>query len=196
LRAPSGDPDIQATHIVEPSEPFMLDTPTALPLAAGTASVAENYRHIRKRITPRDGLALPNAWIKWYDLAADATPVEDDVRMLARDFLTREAVARRFDVRGEIGFAILHRCGVDFYFLLVSTWRNENELWESIYAKATAATPDFSPFAFEGQHRGAFCVWELGAVWHEQQAWSRYLVSRRDAAARAAYVEDQYEGLV
>ena len=31
--------------------------------------------------------------------------------------------------------SILHRCGEDFYFLLVCTWRNENELWETVWAK-------------------------------------------------------------
>ncbi len=37
--------------------------------------------------------------------------------------------------------------------------------------------------------RPAFCVWELGAVCHEQDAWSRYLLSERDADARRAYLE-------
>ena len=43
--------------------------------------------------------------------------------------------------RGELGFVILHRCGEDFYFLLISTWRNENELWETVWAKAGEASP-------------------------------------------------------
>lgn len=33
---------------------------------------------------------------------------------------------------GDLGFAILHRCGESFYFLLVSTWGNDNELWETV----------------------------------------------------------------
>ena len=37
--------------------------------------------------------------------------------------------------------------------------------------------------SFESTHRPTFCVWELGAVWHEQQAWSRYLRSSRDESA-------------
>ena len=41
-----------------------------------------------------------------------------------------------------------------------------------------------------------FCVWVLGAVWHEQQAWTRYLYSERDDAAKYAYVQDQMTGLV
>ncbi len=89
---------------------------------------------------------------------------------------------------------ILHRCGDAFYFLLVSTWRNENELWELVYAKDGPKQLEFQPFAFDGLHRGTFCVWELAVVWHEQQAWKRYLLSARDEAARLTYQRDCYRG--
>jgi hypothetical protein len=45
-------------------------------------------------------------------------------------------------------------------------------------------------------HRGTFCVWELGAVWHERQAWVRFLSSQRDEAAKLAYINDRFSGLV
>jgi hypothetical protein len=48
----------------------------------------------------------------------------------------------------------------------------------------------FAPSATEGRHRPTFCVWELGAVLHEQQAWIRYLRSARDGASRAAWLAD------
>ena len=89
---------------------------------------------------------------------------------------------------------ILHRCGESFYFLLVSTWRNENELWETVWAKNGDGERRFRPWPIEGTHRPTFCVWELGAVWHEQQAWSRYLRSPRDEAEREAYVHDTFAG--
>src|SRR6266566_1231239 len=37
-----------------------------------------------------------------------------------------------------------------------------------------------------------FSVWVLGAVWHEQQAWTRYLYSQRDDPAKYAYAQDQF----
>jgi hypothetical protein len=91
---------------------------------------------------------------------------------------------------------ILHRCGQSFYFLLISTWRNDNELWETVWAKHGDADPAFRPWPVAGTHRPTFCVWELGAVWHEQQAWSDYLRSRRDEAATRTYLEASYEGAV
>src|SRR5260370_37373222 len=36
-----------------------------------------------------------------------------------------------------------------------------------------------------------FSVWVLGALWHEQQAWTRYLYSQRDDPAKYAYAQDQ-----
>ena len=89
---------------------------------------------------------------------------------------------------------ILHRCGEDFYFLLVCTWRNENELWETVWAKDGDERRFFHPWPVEGAHRPTFCVWELGAVCHERQAWSRFLRSSRDAVAKKEYLEDTYTG--
>jgi hypothetical protein len=82
------------------------------------------------------------------------TPVDPEVRALARAFVERECMARTPELAGGLGFVVLHRCGADFYFLLVSTWRNENELWESVYAKDNAAAPEFRTFTFAGAHRG------------------------------------------
>jgi hypothetical protein len=39
-------------------------------------------------------------------------------------------------------------------------------------------------------------VWELGAVWHEQQAWSRFLRSERGADDVDADLADSYAGQV
>ena len=123
---------------------------------------------------------------------------------------TEEQAAEGFSIEGQadrltfdsaadlndLGFVVLHRCGESFYFLLVSTWRGSNELWESVYAKPNAAATDFSVWPREGRHVPTFCVWELGAVWHEQQAWVRFLRSGRDEAAVEAYMRDQIYGPV
>ena len=88
--------------------------------------------------------------------------------------------AGRWTSRASWDFVILHRCSAEFYFLLVCSWRHENEIWKSTFAR-DGGDPDFKEFTFATPHRGTYCVWELGAVWHEQQAWKRYL---RSAAGR------------
>lgn len=150
--------------------------------------VATNYIHRDKAYQPHEPLELGSVTLKWYDLAAPATPVAAGTRAQARAFLAREHAAGRGGLADELGFAILHRCGERFHFLLVVTWRNENEMWESVYALDRA--PDFERFESAGAHRGTFCVWELACVMAEKQAWERYLRSARDDAAQRMWLAE------
>jgi hypothetical protein len=164
--------------------------------AVAQASVAADYRHDDKFARSEPSLALGETVLKWYDVAPDDAPVPLAIRALARRSL-RDACRRdELGALGELGFVILHRCGEDFYFLLVCTWRNENELWETVWAKNGDADVLFGAWSTEGVHRPTFCVWELGAVGHEREAWMRYLVSERDEGARHAYLRDCYTGIV
>jgi hypothetical protein len=158
--------------------------------------VAHGYVHIPKLARPAERLTLRDAALKWYDLAPEDAPVPLAVRALARRNLRDASKAGALGLSGDLGFVILHRCGESFYFLLVATWRNDNELWETVWAKDGDAQPAFRPWPVEGPHRPTFCVWELGAVLHEQQAWSRFLLSPRGQADEEAYLATTFEGLV
>lgn len=154
-------------------------------------SVDPSYRHGDKAVAARPVLAAGARRLKWYDIAADDLPVPKEVHAMARDFLAGADLSQL----GELGFVILHRCGADFYFLIVCSWRGNNEIWESVHAK-DAGDAGFREFPHPGPHRGTYCVWEMGAVAHESQAWRRYLMSKRDDTAREAWLRDQYEGVI
>jgi len=160
------------------------------------ASVAADYRHAEKFAHAEPGLALGDTNLKWYDVAPDDAPVPLAIRAVARRCLRDAARSDELGTLGELGFVILHRCGDDFYFLLVCTWRNENELWETVWAKNGDSDVLFRPWPTDGEHRPTFCVWELGAVCHEREAWTRYLLSARDKSAKDAYLHDSYSGVV
>jgi hypothetical protein len=147
------------------------------------------YRHAPKRVTPGEPLERPGAMLKWYGLHPDDRPVPDDLTRKARSLLATAPL----EAAG-LGFVLLHRCGKDFYFLIVCTWRNSNELWETVFYKDGDAMPDFAPFPREGAHKPAFCVWELVPVWHEQKAWERFLTSSRDEAAAQVWLADRFAG--
>ncbi len=147
------------------------------------------YRHTPKRIVACGPVEPDCAILKWYELAAEDEPVPDEIKRLARTFLTRTSL----EAKG-LGFVILHRCGNDFYFLLVSTWRGNNEIWESVYYKDGARMADFALFPRDGAHKSTFCVWELAAVSHEQKAWTSFLLSPRDVSAAQAWLGDTYAG--
>ncbi len=157
-------------------------------------TIAPDYEHVAKLVSPGPSIVVADAILKWYDIAAESTPVEDDVRALAEVALREAARAGELSLAGDLGFVILHRCGESFYFLLISTWRNENELWETVWAKDGDSDQTFHAWPTEGTHRPTFCVWELAAVCHEQREWSRYLRSARDDTAKQAYVRSSFEG--
>jgi hypothetical protein len=165
-------------------------------LSGSLSAVRADYRHISKQIRPAPPITLDDAVLKWYDIAPAAEPVPCDLQVLARGNLRAAAESGSLGLAGDLGFVILHRCGDSFYFLIVATWRNDNEVWETVWAKNGEGEVSFRPWTLEGTHRPTFCVWELGAVWHEQQAWSRFLSSPRGAAAREAYLRDTFEGRV
>lgn len=162
----------------------------------GLGNIAAGYRHVEKFIKPAQGIQLGDAYLKWYDIARSEAGVPSDIQNMARSYLQSEAALQNLSLGGELGFVILHRCGEAFYFLIICTWRNDNEIWETVYAKQSADDPGFQPFPTAGSHRPTYCVWELGAVWHEKLAWSRYLRSSRDTVAKQTYLQDSYEGQV
>jgi hypothetical protein len=158
--------------------------------------VDHGYRHDAKLASPQPSIMLGEAILKWYDIAPLDAPVPLAIRALARRCLRDARKAGTLEVEDGLGFVILHRCGAEFYFLLVSTWRNQNELWETVWAKSGEADVFFRPWPSEGTHRPTFCLWELGAVGHEREAWTRFLESPRDGSATRAYLRDCYSGSV
>ncbi len=154
------------------------------------------YRHQLKLVRPGPSIALGDAVLKWYDISPPEDPVGEELRALAREGLVEAERLGELRLGDGPGFVILHRCGAGFHFLLVSTWQNDNELWETVWAKEAEDDPEFHPFPVEGPHRPTFCVWELGVVAHERLAWSRYLFTSRDDEARRAYLRDTFEGVV
>jgi hypothetical protein len=168
---------------------------TDLGRLATIGNVDPDYRHYTKLITPADDLVLPDSHLKWYDVRRNDATISAETRAMARDFIQSETEAGRLAIAGELGFVIHHLCGESFYFLLVCTWRNCNEMWETVYGRDDK---DGGPFRLvpQGSHLEVICVWELGAVLHEQRAWTRYLYSARDEPAKLAYLADKFTGTV
>jgi hypothetical protein len=147
------------------------------------------YKHGPKHVMPGDAIEPAGAVLKWYAVHPHDRPVPEEITGLARSYLMRnELEAKGF------GFVILHRCGEDFYFLIVNTWRGNNEIWETVFYKNGDAMADFALWPREAQHKPTFCVWELVPVWHEQKTWEQFLRSSRDEEAAATWLRDCYEG--
>jgi hypothetical protein len=153
------------------------------------SGIDPGYQHTPKRATPGNTIERSGIALKWYTVYPDDRPVPEELTRLARSYL-RDAP---LEAKG-LGFVILHRCGNDFYFLIVNTWRNNNELWETVFYKNGDAMADFAPFARDAMHKPTFCVWELAPVLYETKAWERFLKSARDETAAHEWLGDCYSG--
>jgi hypothetical protein len=153
------------------------------------SGIAQNYQHAPKRVTPGDAIKTNGAVLKWYALHPEDRQVPDEIDRLVRSYLARNAL----EAKG-LGFVILHRCGNDFYFLIVNTWRGNNEVWETVFYKNGEAMADFALWPRDGMHKPTYCVWELAPVWHEKESWERFLMSARDETAAQVWQRDLYAG--
>ena len=141
--------------------------------------VSPTYSHYEKVIRCR-GVTDPTiSRLKWYDINRNDQPIEQAIRNIARRFVSHKLTSDDSLSTQELGFVLLHRCGEGFYFLGLCTWRENNELWKTLFFLETDTMAGFALFAQGESHKDTFCVWELAVVCHEMQAWKTYLMSNR-----------------
>ena len=150
----------------------MMKTPEVVQVSPG-------YRHYKKTIHSHGVIQPTVNRLKWYDITRGRQPIEQAIRDLAKDFLSRQRTLSGIPTAQELGFVLLHRCGQGFYFLGLCTWRENNELWKTVFYFDAGKMEDFAHFPQDGQHKDTFCVWELNVVSHETLAWTTYLQSDR-----------------
>jgi hypothetical protein len=168
----------------------MIKSSTSLAtILASDIGIDPKYRHTSKRVTPGEMLETSGVVLKWYAVHPENGPVPDEITQLARAYLLKTPL----EASG-LGFVVLHRCGNNFYFLIVCTWRGSNEVWETVFYKDGNGMVDFALFPRDTTHKPTFCVWELAPVWYEQQAWVRFLESPRNEVAAQLWLGDSYAG--
>ena len=77
--------------------------------------VRPEYEHVSKHVSPRPSIALPDAVLKWYDIAPEDARVPDDIQELAETGLREASRSGELGLSDDLGFVILHRCGESFY---------------------------------------------------------------------------------
>ncbi len=159
-------------------------------ILATESGIDAGYRHRPKRVTPGGPIEPKGTLLKWYGINDEDRPIPEAITRLARAYLLNTPL----EARG-LGFVLLHRCEQDFYFLIVCTWRGNNELWETVFYKDGDKMSDFALFPRDREQKGSYCVWELVPVWHEKRAWERFLNSPRDEASARAWFDDRLAGV-
>ncbi len=143
-----------------------------------------------KQAVPKGIFNVGITSFKWYNLAEDPDQVSKQDINHAK--ICIENAQEKFQDIEDLGFVIMHRCG-EKYLLLVCTWRSENELWESVYYDGSGR---FEVWDRNKNHHPTYCVWEMGIVYHESQAWKKYLGTAREKENQKNYLNDFFEGEV
>ncbi len=171
---------------------IVIDIPSNI--LAGLGNLPASYVHHDRWVEPRELLVLPGAVLKWYNVGRPGTEIPSILEEEGRRFLATEIAADRFTLGHGFGWVVLHDCqGVTF--LILGIWNGHNECWQVAFAR----DPDkpelcYRPVDIAGMPKPVLCVWEMTPVWHERNAWSRYLFSTRDEAAKIAFLQDQTSG--
>jgi hypothetical protein len=170
-------------------------TKLAPPDLSALGNVPAEYVHHDRWVEASALLEVPGGLLKWYNVGRPGVPISAEMEQEARDFLLRESEKGIWELGYGLGFVFLHDCaGVTF--LSIGVWHNNNELWRIGYERDPHAPLDaYILQTFPNPTKPMLCVWELTPVWHERNAWSRYLFSARDGAAKQAYLDDTASGV-
>jgi hypothetical protein len=159
---------------------------------AGLGTVPAGYRHHERRVVAGAPLALPGALLTWYAVHRPKATVPCAAETTARAHLRAEAAAGWLELGHGLGFVVFHVSDTTVY-LLVGTWYQTQELWQSLFVREPAGEAGYRR-VHPGFDWSRVRVWGPAPVWHERQAWVRYLGSKRDATAKRAHLNDRMEG--
>jgi hypothetical protein len=98
---------------------------------------------------PAKPLMGSNVFRKWYLVYPHERPFAG----------TDVKEAGRLELRDEIGFTVQHRCA-SVNILYVCSWRENNELWETLYSSPADETFQLVSWLSK---TGTYCVWVIVA---------------------------------
>jgi hypothetical protein len=153
------------------------------------------YRHVWKVAEPQQPIVVPGAVFKWHHVHDQEISVPAELDAEARALLETAAESGEWNLSYGLNFALLHVTRTHA-FLIAGVWRGHNEMWERIYWKELARPEGFQLVEPDGGATPACCVWEMGVIYHEHQAWRRFLFSDRAEADKQAWLTDTYSGRV
>ncbi|HLD48794.1 MAG TPA: hypothetical protein VJB11_00350 [archaeon] len=152
--------------------------------------IPDDYELVQREST-RTGIVICSSIIlKFYDMhktgnAPDAKLIDE-----SQTFLLNEIKKGNIEPYLGLGFAILSED-----MLNVTRWDSEYPivLKNQIYGYKK----DFeSAELLDIRDVGSFCIYELGIVNHERNAWKKYLESKRRGIDKSKYLNSFFEGLL
>ncbi len=145
-------------------------------------------------IKPFREVRVPNAAVKLYSkTSAPQKQFSRDTMHTVEDLVGDMLTRGKIDPRLGLGFAI-----VSNGYINVSMWGG---VYPSLlnptlfgFDKPENMKETIRPLSIKKE--GVYCVWELGVVTYETEAWKRYLKSEKRAKDKLEYIGDRFEGIV
>ncbi len=154
--------------------------------------IPSQYVHHRREVRPGEPLVLERGVLKWYEVFRHGEEPKRDLDATARAAVSDLALGGSFPLQHGVGFVIVHHSTVSDY-LVACCWHQTQELWHAILIRPADGSAGFRQ-EWPSRTSGSFCVWEMAPMWHERNAWERYLLSSREDDAMDAYLNDQLVG--
>ncbi len=172
-----------------------MDINVITPKLERVGNIPPPYVHHDCWVEPGELAVLPAAILKWYNVGRPGVAIPSTFEPGGRAFLDALASSGQFDFGHGLGWVLLHDC-VATTFLIVGVWNDANECRHTIFARDPHGPVDqFIPVEIGAVPKPMACVWELTPIWHERNAWSHFLYSTRDSAAKLEYLQDQLSGV-
>jgi len=151
-------------------------------------NLRDDYQHQPRVVEPKGLVVTPNLVLKLYSMFKDLPPEKRTVAE-AKKILKKDITREVLDPLSGMGFAILSED-----MLNVSRWDDEYPivLKNDIYCfdKGNIKSAEL----VDVRDAGSYCVWELGIVNHERDAWMRFLNSGRGKSEKQRYLDDFIRG--
>ncbi|MFH1585327.1 MAG: hypothetical protein ABIB79_00990 [archaeon] len=151
-----------------------------------------DYKPERCLSVPSGLITTPNLVLKMYDMLRVVDREQNPLKE-AREFIKKEIEEGKITPWTGMGFSILSNG-----FLNVSRWDTKypsvvkNRVYEFDNSKTDRVFDSARLNSLEED--GCFCVWELGIVTHEKEAWKRFISSKRTRKDKQDYLEDMITG--
>ena len=153
-------------------------------------NVSKKYEHKQMEAVCSSVIAEPYLSLKFYEMYLSGKPFDKNLIKQSTDFLHNEIKKGRIETYIGTGFAILSED-----MLNVAIWDNEHPivLKNQIYGYKK----DFERAELlDMGDVGSFCIWELGIVNHERNAWKKFLESDKTEEEKLKYLFRVYDGLL
>jgi len=153
--------------------------------------VPKDYKNEQHEVQSIGLITEPNLVLKLYHMFVSDKPLDPNYLEQNMEYIEKQI--RDDVIKSHIGMGFAKVCKDA---IGVATWDENNPIViqsQLFYVKnqdiSTAEEMNIG-------EEGPYCVWELGIVAHEKEAWKRYLDSQHTEKDKEKYLNDTIEGLL